>query len=141
MNLALAFLAGVLVFGLILTVTVLVLWRVGMLRPDSQEHQIAQRFALHQELQDAKLEVTKREIAVELRNRQGKYEAAHDAKVAELKALLDDARGAIANLADRERNRTMREGGEIPPSDPIPQGKELVGAVEGIGSSDEGEMG
>jgi hypothetical protein len=139
-NLAIAFMLGLLSFGLILTVATLVLWRVGMLRPQSQEQAIAQRFGLHDELSEAKLALIKREISVELRNRQGKFIAAQEAKLAELRALLDDARGAIANLAERERNRTMREGGEIPASDPIPQGKELVGAVEGVGSMDEGEL-
>lgn len=138
MILALAFLLGLVAFGLILTVATLVLWRVGMLRPQSQEQEIAHRFGLHEDLSEAKLALIKREIAVDLRNRQGKFEAAHEAKIAELRALLDDARGAIANLADREHQRTIREGGEAPMSDPIPKGRELVGAVEGVGAMDEG---
>lgn len=142
MILALAFLAGLLAFGLILTVATLVLWRVGMLRPQSQEQEIAHRFSLHEELAEAKLSITRREIAVDLRNRQGKFEAAHEAKLAELRALLDDARAAVANLADREHQRTMREGGDLgPASEPIPKGKELVGAVEGVGDLAEGGEG
>ena len=138
MILMLAFLAGLLAFGLILTVATLVLWRVGMLRPHTMEHEIAHRFGLHEDLNEAKLALIKREIAVDLKSDLTRFEADHSAKAAELRALLDDARAAIANLADREHQRTIREGGEIPHGDPIPKGKELVGAVEGVGAMDEG---